>query len=167
MPRTARGRTGSRDRRAESLGPALREAARRYGTPLYVTDETTIAAAARELRAAFPDPWIRQYSVKANDVPAVIGLATGKAGASGRTWSPAANGRSPGRAGIPNDRISFEGVGKTDADLAAAVRAVASGDPLLWVALESADEAEALAARALRLGLGARTAGRRSTSCSA
>ena len=33
----------------------------------------TLAAAAAELREAFPDPWIRQYSVKANDVAGVIG----------------------------------------------------------------------------------------------
>jgi len=63
------------DRLALIAGP-LREAAACHGTPVYVTDETAIAAAADELRAAFPDPWIRQYSVKANDVPAVIGTAT-------------------------------------------------------------------------------------------
>ena len=55
---------------------------------------------------------------------------------------------------MPNGRISFEGVGKTDADLDAAVHAAVGGDPLLWVAVESADEAEALAVRALRAGLG-------------
>ena len=32
----------------------------------------TIAAAAAEVSDAFPDPWLRSYSVKANDVPAVI-----------------------------------------------------------------------------------------------
>ena len=46
------------------------------------------------------------------------------------------------RAGVPDDRISLEGVGKTDADLRAAIRSTAAGaKPLLWVALESADEA--------------------------
>ena len=51
---------------------ALRRAAIRPGTPAYVTDAATLDAAGAELRAAFPDPWIRQYSVKANDVPAII-----------------------------------------------------------------------------------------------
>jgi diaminopimelate decarboxylase len=60
---------------------------------------------------------------------------------------------------VPNARVSLEGIGKTDADLDAAVRAAVDGDPLLWVALESADEADALEVRALRAGLG--RAGRR------
>jgi diaminopimelate decarboxylase len=55
---------------------------------------------------------------------------------------------------VPNARTTLEGVGKTDADLRAAVRAAATGDPLLWVALESADEAEVIARMAQRAGLG-------------
>ena len=39
-----------------------------FGTPVYVTDLAAIDAAVAGLAAAFPDPWIRQYSVKANDV---------------------------------------------------------------------------------------------------
>lgn len=58
------------------------------------------------------------------------------------------------RAAVPNARTTLEGVGKTDADLRAAVRAAESGDPLLWVALESADEAEAITRMAIRAGLG-------------
>ena len=45
-------------------------------------------------------------------------------------------------------------MGKTDADLRAAVRAAATGSPLLWVALESADEAEVVTRMARRAGLG-------------
>jgi len=48
------------------------------------------------------------------------------------------------RAGLPNDRITLEGVGKTDADLRAAVRAGADGRSLRWIAIESLDEAGAL-----------------------
>ena len=33
---------------------------------------TAATAAPSAVRAAFPDPWIRQYSVKANDVPAIV-----------------------------------------------------------------------------------------------
>ncbi len=49
------------------------------------------------------------------------------------------------RAGIPNERVTLEGVGKTDADLRAAVRAARAGDPPRWLAIESSDEARALA----------------------
>ncbi len=49
------------------------------------------------------------------------------------------------RAGLPNDRITLEGIGKTDAELRAAVGAAARGEPPRWIAIESFDEAEALA----------------------
>ena len=141
------------DRLAAIVGP-LREAAARFGTPLYLTDEATISAAAAELRDAFPDPWIRQYSIKANDAAAVIALATGPERGLGANVVSRGEWAAVRKAGVPNARISLEGVGKTDADLAAAVHAVVEGDPLLWVAIESADEAEALVVRALRAGLG-------------
>ncbi len=56
------------------------------------------------------------------------------------------------RAGMPNDRITLEGIGKTQADLGAAVKAARDGAPLAWVALESVDEAAALARMARRAG---------------
>ena len=123
---------------------ALRRAARRFGTPLYVTDLARLAAAAAEVRAAFADPWLRQYSVKANDVPAIVGAVAGHGfGAnvvSRGEWAAAA------RAGLPNDRITLEGVGKTPADLRAAAGAARDGRPLRWVAVESPEEAADLAA---------------------
>ena len=48
------------------------------------------------------------------------------------------------RAGVANARTTLEGIGKTDAELAAAVRAAADGDPLLWVSVESVEEAAEL-----------------------
>jgi len=144
---------GERDR-LPSIAAALREAATRHGTPLYLTDAATVAAATAELRAAFPDPWIRQYSVKANDVAAVIALATEPTGAFGANVVSRGEWAAARKAGLPNGRISLEGIGKTDADLDAAVRAAIAGDSLLWVAIESADEADALEIRALRAGLG-------------
>jgi diaminopimelate decarboxylase len=134
--------------RLVDVAPALRAAAGRFGTPLYLTDATALGAAAEELRAAFPDPWIRQYSVKANDVAAIV-ARLGSAGLGANVvsrgeWSVAR------RAGIANDRMTLEGVGKTDADLRAAVRAAAAGDPLRWVAIESAGEAVTLADMARR-----------------
>jgi len=136
-----------------AVARALRESAGRFGTPAYVTDIAALDEAAAEIRAAFPDPWIRRYSVKANDVPAIIAEVAARGfGAnvvSRGEWAAAA------KAGLSNDRITLEGVGKTDADLRAAVRATAVGrTPLAWVAIESGDEAEALAAMALRAKLG-------------
>jgi diaminopimelate decarboxylase len=137
--------------RLPALAGSLRAAAARFGTPLYLTDAAGIAAATDELRAAFPDPWIRQYSVKANDVTAVVArVGAGGLGAnvvSRGEWAVAR------RAGIANDRITLEGIGKTDADLRAAVRAAADGASLQWVAVESADEAAVLASLARRFGV--------------
>ncbi len=144
--------------RLPAIASALREAARRFGTPIYLTDELTLDASAGELRGAFPDPWIRQYSVKANDVAAIVALVTAAPGDGAAPFG--ANVVSRGEwavaraAGVPNARITLEGVGKTDADLTAAVRAAATGDPLAWTAIESADEADAVLERARRAGLG-------------
>ena len=156
--------------RLPAVAAALREAARRFGTPIFVTDEAILANARDELAAAFPDPWIRQYSVKANDVAAVVRLVT-DADTTARDAATTTR-RRPRRpsfganvvsrgewaiataAGVPNDRITFEGVGKTDADLAAAVAASRGGNPLAWLAVESIDEVEALADRARRARLG-------------
>ena len=140
--------------RLPAIAGTLRDAAARYGTPLYLIDEATVGAAASELRNAFPDPWIRQYSVKSNDVAAVIRLATGPGRGLGANVVSRGEWAAARKAEVPNARISLEGVGKTDADLDAAVRAAVDGDPLLWVAIESVDEADALEVRALRAGLG-------------
>ena len=93
---------------------ALRRAAHRFGTPLYVTDLSILARAARDVGQAFPDPWIRQYSVKANDVPAVIAAVAahgfGANVVSRGEWAAAT------AAGLPNAGITLEGIGKTAAD---------------------------------------------------
>ena len=139
--------------RLAQLAASLRLAAAQFGTPLVLTDAGELARSADELALAFPDPCLRQYSIKANDVPAVVGrlagLGLGANVVSRGEWAIAQ------RAGIPNSRITLEGVGKTDADLRAVVRSVEQRDPLLWTALESADEAAALsrlASRAVRRG---------------
>jgi diaminopimelate decarboxylase len=93
---------------------------------------------------------VRQYSVKANDVPAVIAAVVangfGANVVSRGEWALAS------RAGVPNERTTLEGVGKTTADLRAAARAAADGRPLRWIAIESPEEAEALATEAVRVG---------------
>ena len=148
---------------------ALVRAARRFGTPVHVTSVGALADAARELETAFPDPWLRAFSLKANDVPAVVArLAAAGLDAnvvSSGEWAAAR------AAGLPNDRITLEGVGKSTADLRAAVRACAAGSPLRWVAVESAEELDALVTMAPRAGLGRRgrlrAGSRRSTCCCA
>ncbi len=131
---------------------ALRAAAVRFGTPVYVTSAAALDAAAAELRDAFPDPWLRAYSVKANDVPAIIA----RLGAAGLAANVVSSGEwaAARRAGIGNDRITLEGIGKTAADLRAAVRAARDRDPLRWFAVESPEELDALLALARRGGLG-------------
>ena len=142
----------SRGSPGDSLGDSLRLAARRFGTPSYVTSVASLDAAAAELREAFPDPWLRSFSLKANDVPAVVSrLAAAGLDAnvvSSGEWAAAR------RAGVPNARITLEGVGKTGSDLRAAVRASAAGEPLRWVAVESPEELAALGDLAARAGLG-------------
>ncbi len=137
----------------DRVAPALRSAARRFGTPVQVTDAPTLEAAAEAVRAAFPDPWLRAFSVKANDVAAVVAriaaLGFDANVVSQGEWAVAR------RAGLANDRITLEGVGKADADLRAACASADRGEPLRWIAIESLDEAGALvriARRSMRDG---------------
>lgn len=131
------------------LAPALRAAARRFGTPVQVTDATALDAAAARVRGAFPDPWLRAFSVKANDVAAIVArvasLGFDANVVSRGEWAVAR------KAGLPNSRITLEGVGKTDADLRAACGSAAHGEPIRWIAIESLDEAEALVRIARRV----------------
>ncbi len=137
------GATEAARQRLPTLAPGLRAAARRHGTPLYVTDGAALDAAAEALRAAFPDPWLRAYSLKANDLPALVARVAchgfGANVVSRGEWALAR------KAGLANAEITLEGIGKTDGDLRAAVQAAAAGEPLRWIAVESADEAAALA----------------------
>jgi diaminopimelate decarboxylase len=134
------------------IGDGLRQAGDRFGTPVYVTDVGSLDRAARTVTDAFPDPWIRQFSLKANDVPAIVqrigAFGFGANVVSGGEWALAT------QAGIPNARVTLEGVGKSDADLHRAVDAVVDGRPLRWLALESAAEAAVLAGLAAGAGLG-------------
>lgn len=134
------------------VGPALIQAARRYGTPVYVMDMETVTDAAREVAAAFGPPWILQYSVKANDLPAVVGCLHDHGW--GANVVSAGEWRSARYGGVPNAAVTFEGIGKTDAELEYAVRETAEHRPPRWLAIESAQEAAALAALARQYRLG-------------
>ena len=99
-------------------------------------------AAAAAVRDAFPDPWLRAYSLKANDVAAIVAriadLGFDANVVSRGEWAVAA------RAGLTNDRITIEGIGKSDGDLRATVHAARDGRSPRWVAIESGDEAAVL-----------------------
>jgi diaminopimelate decarboxylase len=145
---------GVRDREAAggvpspALGERLRAEARRLGTPLYAYDGRQLEADARAVARAFPDPWVRLYSVKANPVPGVVArvaaLGFGASAVSRGEGSLAL------RAGLPPSSVALEGVGKSPADLRWTVDLAASGRPLLWVSVESPEEAADLARLARR-----------------
>ncbi|MBO0815904.1 MAG: hypothetical protein J2P30_12295, partial [Actinobacteria bacterium] len=133
----------SPEREARAPGPALAEAAASFGTPAYVMDLAAVAAAAARLEAAFGGPWLRLYSLKANDLPAITSFLHGRGwGASVVSTGEWLHARA---AGVANDSVAFEGIGKPDAQLGFAVTEAAAGRPVRWLALESGEEAAVLA----------------------
>jgi len=138
--------------RLSALIPAFRAAAAAHDTPLYVTDLQTLDRCAAEVESAFPEPWLRQYSLKANGLTALV-RRLGRRGWGGNIVS-AGEWRLARRAGLPNAAISFEGIGKTDRELRAVVRAALDGQPLRWLSVESADELRALGRLCRDLGAG-------------
>jgi len=133
------------------LAEAARRAARRYGTPLQLTDLARLDADARAVRDAFGDPWIRLYALKANGLPAIAGrLPTAGFGATAVSRGELDLAR---RAGFAPGSVALEGIGKTDAELRAVVRAAAAGTPYLWTSLETPEEAGRLAALARAAGV--------------
>lgn len=132
------------------LADALRREAARMRTPVYVYDGAQLEADAALIRSAFPDPaWTRLYSLKANGLPGLVRRVAGH--------GFGANAVSTGeitlaaRAGVPAGVTALEGIGKTARDLRTVVELAAIGRPLLWISLESADEAESLADLAARM----------------
>lgn len=95
-------------------------------------------------------------ALKANDLPAISAFLAergwGGNVVSAGEWQHARHG------GLGNGTVSFEGIGKTDAQLEYAVTETAAGRPLRWLAIESGEEAARLAelAAAHRLGSGPR-----------
>jgi diaminopimelate decarboxylase len=137
-----------------ALAPAFLAAADAFDTPLYVTDLQTLDRHAAEVESAFPDPWLRQYSLKANGLPALV-RELGRRGWGGNVVS-AGEWRLATRAGLANAAITFEGIGKTDQELKRVVRAALDGQPLRWLSVESADELRALTGLCQQLAAGRR-----------
>ncbi|HUG47053.1 MAG TPA: diaminopimelate decarboxylase [Candidatus Limnocylindria bacterium] len=137
------------------MNPELAEAAvaavRRYGSPLYLYDLARLKADAAAVRSAFADPWLRLYSLKANGLPALVrevaaqgyGASCVSGGELALAW----------RAGLAPTQTTLEGVGKSRVDLAQVARLAAAGKALLWVSLESPEEAAELAGRVRRAGV--------------
>lgn len=126
------------------IATAAEIAARTAPTPFYLTSETEIAAAAAHLEAAFPDPWVRSYSLKADPLPAIVRLLKDRAwGANCVSLGEISAARS---AGVQNSQITLEGIGKGPEEFDAAIAAAATRAPFRWVAIESLDEAHALTA---------------------
>lgn len=119
--------------------------ARRFGTPLYAYSSQAVLDRLEALRGAFTrrTPLIC-YALKANSNRAVCGLLA-RAGAGADIVSRGELGRAL-RAGFSPSKVVFSGVGKTEDEMAAGLRA-----GLLAFNVESAEELDALARVAGRL----------------
>jgi diaminopimelate decarboxylase len=111
----------------------LRRAANRFGTPLYVYSLAEIGENVRRLRRAVGDATAVSYSVKANPCLEVVrfllgegfGFDVASAGELELVWG----------CGACPAEVSFAGPGKTDAQLAAAIKAGVG-----WIVVESIGE---------------------------
>ena len=132
-------------------GIPLVQLAERVGqTPFYAYDRGLIRARVAELRSALPRSVKIHFAMKANPMPAVVGLMAslvdGIDVASGGELCVALD------AGADPQEISFAGPGKRDAELR---QAVAAG---VLINIESFREVEGLADVSQQLGLPARVA---------
>lgn len=119
-------------------GVSLEAIARDVGTPVFVYNAAVITERFRTLSAAFADlPHEIHYAVKANSNLAVLGLLH-RLGAGADIVSTGEMRRAL-RAGIQPGAIVFSGVGKTEAELEAAV-----GARIGSINVESAEELTAI-----------------------
>jgi diaminopimelate decarboxylase len=94
-----------------ALADAAIRAARRWGTPLYLYDLPRLRADAAVVRAAFPDPWLRLYSLKANGLPALV-REVADAGGFGASAVSAGELSLAARAGVPVADTALEGIAR-------------------------------------------------------
>jgi diaminopimelate decarboxylase len=121
-------------------GVPLNAIADQLGTPVWVYSAGTIRARLRALREALPGVHVH-YAVKANDHLAILALM--KAGGAGADVVSLGEMRRAMAAGIDPSDIVFSGVGKTGAELRAALSA-----GIGQINAESAEELEMIAAAA-------------------
>ncbi|HEX2082570.1 MAG TPA: pyridoxal-dependent decarboxylase, exosortase A system-associated [Xanthomonadaceae bacterium] len=119
-------------------------------TPCYLYDRARIAARVRELRAQLPPQVLLHYAMKANPMPALVGLMAGLV--DGLDVASAGELRVALDTGMAPEAISFAGPGKSDSELQ---QSVAAG---ILVNLESPREIDLLARASERLGVPARVA---------
>jgi len=132
-------------------GQRLSQLAARVGqTPFYAYDRGLLRARVAELRAALPAAVKLHYAMKANPMPALVGLMAGLV--DGIDVASVGELQVALDAGADPAEISFAGPGKRDAELR---QAVAAG---VLVNVESARELPVLAAASQALGLPARVA---------
>lgn len=124
-------------------GADTTELAQRYGTPLYVTNESRVIENFRSYREAFPEADI-YYAAKANGSFAILRmLARQGAGADVFSYGELYMAL---LAGIPREKILFNGNSKTDFELA---KAVEMG---IKISVDSQDELHVLSEMADRAG---------------
>ena len=132
-------------------GQRLSQLAARVGqTPFYAYDRGLLRERAAQLRAALPQGIQLHYAMKANPMPAVVGLMAGLV--DGIDVASAGELKVALDAGADPAEISFAGPGKRDAELR---QAVAAG---VLVNVESMRELPVLAAASQALGLPSRVA---------
>jgi diaminopimelate decarboxylase len=124
----------------------LEDVAGAVGTPFYAYDADLFRERIARFRAAFDEPPETCYALKANDALALVAIAAAEGlGAdivSGGELAKAL------RAGIPAERIVFSGVGKTRAEIRAALEA-----GVRTLNVESLGELEVIAEEAAALGV--------------
>jgi len=132
-------------------GARLSQLAERVGqTPFYAYDRGLLRQRAAQLRAALPAAIKLHYAMKANPMPAVVGLMAGLV--DGIDVASAGELKVALDAGADPAEISFAGPGKRDIELR---QAVAAG---VLVNVESMRELPVLGAASRQLGLPARVA---------
>lgn len=132
-------------------GKRLSQLAAQVGqTPFYAYDRALLRARVAELRGALPRQVKLHYAMKANPMPAVVGLMAGLV--DGIDVASAGELKVALDAGADPAEISFAGPGKRDVELR---QAVAAG---VLVNVESMRELPVLAAASQALGLPARVA---------
>jgi diaminopimelate decarboxylase len=126
-------------------GVPLRVLAEKYGTPLYVYSAATLERHIGAYERAFRGvPHVTCFAVKANSNTSVLGLL-GRHGAGADVVSGGELERAL-RAGIPASKIVYAGVGKTEPEIRAALKA-----GIMMFNIESVQELEAIADVARRM----------------